>query len=81
MYAILFDAPETINSEVSRYEAVDAQRVRAAMTDTLRDDNRVVLTYLPAELPEPEAEAEAAEAAEAELAGADASGAATTEER
>lgn len=49
MYACLFDQPERINTEVSRYEAVDAARVREAMTASLRADNRVVLTYLPAE--------------------------------
>ena len=70
MYTVLFDAPEMINTEVSRYEAVDAERVRQAMADTLRADNRVVLTYLPADLPEAEAEAEAAEVAEVETAGA-----------
>jgi predicted Zn-dependent peptidase len=49
MYACLFDEPERINTEVSRYEAVDAARVRDAMAASLRPDNRVVLTYLPAE--------------------------------
>ena len=52
MYACLFDQPERINTEVSRYEAVDADRVRKAMASSLRQDNRVVLTYLPAESPE-----------------------------
>jgi predicted Zn-dependent peptidase len=66
MYTVLFDAPEMINTEVSRYEAVDGERVRAAMADTLRDDNRVVLTYLPADVPEPEPEVEAAAIAGAE---------------
>ena len=65
MYTILFDEPQRINSEVTRYEAVDAQRVRSAMADTLREDNRVVLTYLPSEATEPQAEAEARETAEA----------------
>jgi predicted Zn-dependent peptidase len=51
MYACLFDQPERINTEVSRYEAFDAARVRDAMAATLRADNRVVLTYLPAESP------------------------------
>ena len=51
MYACLFDEPERINTEVSRYWAVDADRVRRAMADTLRPDNRLVLTYLPAEAP------------------------------
>jgi len=49
MYACLFDEPERINTEVSRYEAVDAARVRDAMAASQRPDNRVVLTYLPAE--------------------------------
>jgi zinc protease len=49
MYACLFDEPERINTEVSRYEAVDAGRVREAMNASLREDNRVVLTYIPAE--------------------------------
>jgi zinc protease len=49
MYACLFDQPERINTEVSRYEAVDAGRVREAMNASLREDNRVVLTYIPAE--------------------------------
>jgi predicted Zn-dependent peptidase len=52
MYACLFDEPERINTEVTRYEAVDAGRVRDAMSARLRADNRVVLTYVPAESPE-----------------------------
>ncbi len=52
MYACLFDQPERVNSEVSRYLAVDAARVRDAMAASIRPDNRVVLTYLPAESPE-----------------------------
>jgi predicted Zn-dependent peptidase len=51
MYACLFDEPERINTERSRYWAVDAARVQAAMRATLREDNRLVLTYLPAEAP------------------------------
>jgi predicted Zn-dependent peptidase len=49
MYTCLFDEPERINSEVSRYLAVDADSVRQAMASTLRADNRVLLTYIPAE--------------------------------
>jgi predicted Zn-dependent peptidase len=49
MYACLFDQPERINTELSRYAAVDARRVRDAMAASLRPDNRVLLTYLPAE--------------------------------
>ena len=52
MYACLFDEPELINTEVSRYLEVGADRVRAAMTATLRADNRLVLTYVPAESPD-----------------------------
>ncbi|MEO8251045.1 MAG: pitrilysin family protein [Chloroflexota bacterium] len=52
MYACLFDEPERINAEVSRYLAVDAARVREAMSVSLRADNRVLLTYLPTESPE-----------------------------
>jgi zinc protease len=55
MYTCLFDQPERINSEVGRYLAVDADRVRTAMTETLRPDNRLVLTYVPAEAPAEEA--------------------------
>ena len=54
MYTCLFDEPQRINAEVSRYAAVDGQRVQAAMQATLRPDNRLVMTYLPGELPEGE---------------------------
>jgi predicted Zn-dependent peptidase len=52
MYACLFDQPERVNTEVSRYRAVDGARVRQAMGASLRPDNRLVLTYVPAEAPE-----------------------------
>jgi predicted Zn-dependent peptidase len=48
-YACLFDEPERINSEVSRYAAVDAGRVAEAMRASITEDNRVTLTYVPAE--------------------------------
>ncbi|HEX2141926.1 MAG TPA: pitrilysin family protein [Candidatus Limnocylindria bacterium] len=51
MYTCLFDEPDRINTEVSRYLAVDASRVREAMAAVLRPDNRLVLTYVPAEAP------------------------------
>ena len=40
---------ERINAEVTRFVSVDGARVRAAMAATLRPDNRLVMTYLPAE--------------------------------
>jgi zinc protease len=49
MYTCLFDQPERVNTEVSRYAAVDGERVRAALNASIRTDNRVTLTYLPAE--------------------------------
>ena len=49
MYATLFDEPERVNAEVSRYTGVDAGRVGAALRDSVRVDNRVTLTYVPAE--------------------------------
>jgi zinc protease len=48
-YACLFDEPERINTEDSRYKAVTAEHVQAAMASMMRPDNRVVLTYVPAE--------------------------------
>ncbi len=49
MYACLFDEPERINTETSRWEAVDATRVRDALQASVRADNRLTLTYVPAE--------------------------------
>ena len=49
MYACLFDEPERINTESSRWQAVDAGRVRDALSASIRADNRVTLTYVPAE--------------------------------
>jgi zinc protease len=49
MYTTLFDEPERVNAEVSRYAAVNAARVGAALRDSVREDNRVTLTYVPAE--------------------------------
>jgi predicted Zn-dependent peptidase len=46
-YAGLFDEPERINTEVSRYAAVDAARVRQQMAARMGPDNRAVLTYVP----------------------------------
>ncbi len=51
MYTCLFDDPGRINAEVGSYEAVDAAAVRDLLTDVTRADNRLVLTYVPAEAP------------------------------
>jgi predicted Zn-dependent peptidase len=63
MYTCLFDEPERINTEVSRYLAVGSDAVRAAMAETLRPDNRLSLTYLPGSSQEVAAAAEAEEVA------------------
>ena len=49
MYTCLFDEPERINAEVPRYAAVDAGRVTDALRSAITADNRVTLTYVPAE--------------------------------
>lgn len=46
-YTGLFDEPERINTEVSRYAAVDAAQVREQMAASMGRDNRAVLTYVP----------------------------------
>jgi predicted Zn-dependent peptidase len=46
-YASLFDAPEMVNTEVARYDAVGADEVRRAMAERAGADNRLVLTYVP----------------------------------
>jgi predicted Zn-dependent peptidase len=69
MYACLFDEPERINTEVSRFLVVGADRVRAAMAATLRPDNRLVLTYVPTDAPDAPNAAEAPEPTASEVAG------------
>ena len=49
MYACLFDEPERVRTEVSRYRAVDAARVREALRASVHARNRLTLTYVPAE--------------------------------
>jgi zinc protease len=49
MYAALFDRPEMINEQLPRYLAVTADQIQHVATDVFRADNRVVLTYVPAE--------------------------------
>jgi predicted Zn-dependent peptidase len=48
-YACLFDRPEMVNTEIERYDAVSGEQVRRVMTERARADNRLVLTYVPAE--------------------------------
>ena len=48
-YACLFDDPDMVNTEVTRYDAVEAGRIRAALAGRGGADNRVILTYVPAE--------------------------------
>jgi len=49
MYTCLFDEPERINAEVTRYAAVDAGRVTDALRSAITADNRVTISYVPAE--------------------------------
>jgi len=49
MYATLFDDPDLVNRVLPRYFAVTGEQVRSVTADVLVPDNRVVLTYLPAE--------------------------------
>ena len=48
MYATLFDDPAMINTILPRYLSTTAEQIRDVAADVLREDNRVVLTYLPA---------------------------------
>ncbi len=49
MYTCLFDEPERINAEIAQYTAVDAERVRRSLGTYAAAQNRLVLTYVPAE--------------------------------
>ncbi len=49
MYATLFDDPDLVNRMLARYLAVTAEDIQAACAEVFRPDNRVVLTYLPAD--------------------------------
>ena len=51
MYTCLFDEPERINDEVPGYAAVTADAVRDLLGTVAVPDNRLVLTYVPAEAP------------------------------
>ncbi|MEO7119227.1 MAG: pitrilysin family protein [Candidatus Limnocylindrales bacterium] len=47
MYATHFDRPQLINEQLGRYLAVTAADIQAVARAVFRDDNRVVLTYVP----------------------------------
>ena len=59
MYATLFDDPDIANQMLARYLAVTAEEIRAVCADVFRPDNRLVITYLPAEQAAADAEAAA----------------------
>jgi zinc protease len=47
MYSTLFDDPDLINRMLGRYLSVTAERIRDVAGSVFRQDNRVVLTYVP----------------------------------
>jgi predicted Zn-dependent peptidase len=47
MYATLFDRPALINEMLGRYLAVTSEAILEVAAATFRQDNRLVLTYLP----------------------------------
>jgi predicted Zn-dependent peptidase len=59
MYATLFDDPDLANQMLPRYLAVTAEQIRDVCAEVLREDNRLVMTYLPAEQAAADAEAAA----------------------
>ena len=63
MYATLFDDPDLINRILPRYLAVSADDIQRVCAEVFRPENRLVLTYLPADPPSAEAAAESGAAA------------------
>ena len=49
MFATYFDRPQLVNEQLARYLAVDAAAIQAAAARVFREDNRAVITYVPAE--------------------------------
>jgi predicted Zn-dependent peptidase len=47
MYATLFDDPDLINRMLPRYLAVTPEQIQSVSSEVFREDNRVILTYLP----------------------------------
>lgn len=72
MYATLFDDPGLINRMLPRYLSVTPERIREVAAATFREDNRLVLTYLPESPPADsdavDADAHPAEAGDEEVA-------------
>ncbi len=72
MYATLFDRPGLINEMLPRYLAVTPEAILEVAAATFRQDNRLVLTYLPetpsAESGEVDADAEGTESTDEEVA-------------
>ncbi len=48
-FATYFDRPELVNEQLGRFLAVDAMAIRAVAAHVFRDDNRAVITYVPAD--------------------------------
>jgi zinc protease len=63
MYTTLFDRPALINEMLGRYLAVTPEAIMEVVGETFRQDNRLVLTYLP-DTPSADADAVDTEAAE-----------------
>jgi predicted Zn-dependent peptidase len=63
MYATLFDRPALINEMLGRYLAVTPEAILEVAASTFRQDNRLVLTYLP-ETPSADSQALAADETE-----------------
>jgi hypothetical protein len=59
MYATLFDDPDLVNRILPRYLTVTAEQIRDVCRDVFRPDNRLVMTYLPADQAAADAEAAA----------------------
>jgi hypothetical protein len=51
MYATLFDDPDLINRMLPRYLSVTVDGILDVAAATFRQDNRLVLTYLPETAP------------------------------
>ena len=47
MFAVYFDDPQLINTEIDRYESVSAEQIRLLGSKYLQTDNRVMLHFLP----------------------------------